>query len=112
MARLASAEIFLEENSFRVINVFEPGAGIPQRLAQDGVNGARRRAQRILNHESARMLFQHLFSFQAVARHVGLRKWYLKIVAELAREIPFSLNSHPFSCGTEDWDLRQLVFPR
>src|SRR6266481_5914720 len=97
MPGLASAEIFLQENSFGVINVFKPGARIVQGLAQDGVNGARRRAQRILDHESAWMLFQHLFSFQAVARHVGLWKGYFEIVTELAREVPFALNSHPLS---------------
>src|SRR5437867_7358057 len=112
MAGLASAEIFLQENSFGVINVFKPGARIVQGLAQDGVNGARRRAQRILDHESARMLPEHLFGLQTIARHVCLWKWYFKIMAELPREIPFSLNSHPFSERTKDWDIRQLVSPR
>src|SRR5437016_7124519 len=112
MPRFASAEIFLEKNSFRVINVLQPGAGVLQGLTQNGVDGAARRAQGILDHESAWMPFEHLFRFQTIARHVGLRKGYFEIVTELAREVPLPLNSHPFSDRTKDWDIRQLVFPR
>ena len=33
MAGLASAEVFLQENSFGIINVLEPGARVRERLA-------------------------------------------------------------------------------
>ena len=59
------------------------------------------------------MFFQQFFGFQTIAGNVRVRKRNFKIVAELAREIPLPLDSHPFPRRAEDRDVEaeQLVLP-
>src|SRR5438309_516561 len=97
MPGFLSAKVFLEKNPLGVINLTQPGARIFQRLAQNRMDRAGWRTQRVFNYKRVRMLFQQRFSFQSVPRDVGPGKRDFELMAELAREVPFSLDLHPLA---------------
>ena len=66
VAGLGAAKIFLEENALGIIDVPQPCPRVGDRLAQDRVDRAGRRAERILDDERLRMFRQDFFRLDAV----------------------------------------------
>ena len=63
---LGATEIFLQKNPLGIIDVPQPRAGVLDRLAQNRVDRAGRRAERIFDDKRLRMLRQNFFGLQAV----------------------------------------------
>ena len=112
---LGAAEIFLQKNALGIIDVPQPRARVLDRLAQDRVDRAGRRAERIFDDERLRMFRQDFFGLQAVRRDVSLRKGNFEIRAQLrGRNRARARCASPRRVGTENADarLQQILRPR
>ena len=111
---LGAPEIFLQKNALGIIHMPQPGPRVLHRLAQNGVDRARRRAERIFDDERLRMPRQDFFGLDSVRRHERLRKGDFEIGAQLPGEIPFAFNPHRLAGRTENADTRfqQILRPR
>ena len=91
---LGAAKVFLEKDAFGIIHVPQPRPRVGDRLAQNRVNRAGRRAERILDDERPRMLRQNFLRLDAVRRDVSLRERDFEFGAKLPRKIAFALDPH------------------
>jgi hypothetical protein len=111
---LGAAQIFLQKNALGIIDVPQPRPRVGDRLAQNRVNRAGRRAERIFDDERLRMFRQNFFRLDAVGRDEGLRKGNFESAHKLAGKIAFALDPHRLAGRTENADagFHQILRPR
>ena len=111
---LGAAQIFLQKNTLGIIDVPQPCPRVLDRLAQNRVDRAGRRAKRIFDDKRLRMFRQDFFGRFLVGGNVGLRKGNFEIRAQLPGEVALALNPHRLARGAENADarLQQILRPR
>jgi len=111
---LGAAQVFLQKNALGIIDMLQPCPRVLDRFAQNGVNRAGRRAERIFDDEWPRMFRQDFFGSFLIGRNVGRRKGNFEVRAQFSGEVAFALDPHRFARGAENAGarLQQILRPR
>ena len=99
MPGLGATQILLEKNALGIVHLPQPRACVRNRLAQNRVDRARRRAERILDDERLRMFARESFPPQCrfdATKDLGNGNLKFRRTASRAK-VAFTFNAHRFA---------------
>ena len=109
---LAASQVFLKEYPLGIIDPRQPGQSVFRRFAHDGVDGAGRRAERILHHEGASLAPDQSFGLGTRGDEVRLREGDASLPAQFPGKIALAFEAQPLAGRAEDGDAQAQEFGR